>query len=251
MTKGDDGWNLASGTPADGAKIVGVLNKLGDVHTPWPVATSAGSRARFEVTADSNQRHIRMFASDDAVADLYLGTSPGYRRVHARVVDADEVFSIDFANFEAPVAADDWLDKNLLAAVGDVAEVTLHGEWTLSKDAEGWHLSVAVPMQSGAERSAADPEAAQNLVDRISGLRVTGFAETDGTMTPNGTFTVTDDAGSNQLRIYHDAEEDAYAIESDRTAGRFAISAYIAEQMIVAEQDLRIVADAEEVLPDD
>ena len=105
--------------------------------------------------------------------------------------------------------------------------------------------SIEIPVQ------VADPEAAQNLVDRISGLRVTGFAETDGTMTPNGTFTVTDDAGSNQLRIYHDAEEDAYAIESDRTAGRFAISTYIAEQMIVAEQDLRIVADAEEALPDD
>jgi len=254
MDKDEDGWHLSGGTPADGDKIRGVLEKLGGLDARWPVATSESSRERFEVTAGSNQRRIQMFADGAAVVELYLGTSPGYRRVHARAVDSEAVYSIDFANFEVPVVADDWLDKDLLQAVGGVTEVIREGAWTLSKDAEGWLLVSAAPGQNDAQRdaprrNAAEPDAAQSLVKRLSDLRVTGFAPEDANMSEKVTFTVTDDAGSHQLRIYHDEEEDSYAIESDRMAGRFSLAAYIAEQVLVSEQDLRVSIEPEEPAP--
>ena len=63
MSKDEGGWYLAGGTPADGDKIDGVLGKLEALDAQWPVATSEGSRQRFEVTAESNQRHIQMYVS--------------------------------------------------------------------------------------------------------------------------------------------------------------------------------------------
>ncbi|MFP6817634.1 MAG: DUF4340 domain-containing protein [Pseudomonadales bacterium] len=241
MSKDEGGWHLAGGTPADGGKIDGVLGKLEALDAQWPVATSEGSRQRFEVTAESNQRHIQMYVGGDTVAELYLGTSPGYRRVHARAAGADEVFSVDFANFEVPVVEDDWLDKDLLQAVGGVTEVIREGAWTLSDAEQGWML--AAPEL---ERDTADPDAAEGLVKRITDLRVTGFAPEHGNLADSGTFIVTDEAGRHQLRIYHDDQEDSYAVESDRVAGRFSLATYIAEQVLVSEQDLRVSLEAEE-----
>jgi len=239
LSKAESGWHLADGTPADGEKIDGVLKKLAELNTPWPVATTESSRERFEVTPESHQRHIQLFAGDTIVADLYLGTSPGYRRVHARVADADEVYSVDFSNFEVPTAANDWLDKNLLQATGDVTELTREGAWTLRKNDEGWLLQVAGGAERGAQDTAADAEAAAKVVERLAQLRVTGFAAEDAKFSEQATFAVTDKSGTYRLRILHGEGEDSYAAESDRVAGRFAIAAYIAEQVLVEASDLQ------------
>jgi len=239
LSKTEGRWSLAGGTPADESKIVAVLDKLDGLSAPWPVATSEDSRQRFEVTAQAHERHIQMFAGDEPVAQIYLGTSPGYRRVHARADGADEVYSIDFSSFEAPLVNDDWLDKGLLEAVGDVTAVVREGTWTLSRAEEGWDLAAAAPAQV-AGKTAVDPEAVERLISRVTDLQVTGFAPDDANLTSKGAFTVSDDAGSHGLQLFHDATEDAYAIESDRVGGRFSVATYIAEQIIVAEGDLRL-----------
>ena len=106
--------------------------------------TSESSRERFEVTRDSNQRHIQLFGAEETIGELFLGTSPGYRRVHARAGGADEVYSIDFSTFEVPVGKDDWLDKDLLRPLGEVTEVVRDGAWSLSRGEEGWLLGAVL-----------------------------------------------------------------------------------------------------------
>lgn len=250
MSKGESGWRLAGDTPADGGKIDEVLDKLSDLSAPWPVATSESSRERFEVTPDSNQRHIQMLSGEETIGELFLGTSPGYRRVHARAADADEVYSIDFSTFEVPVGKDDWLDKDLLQALGEVTEVVRDGAWSLRKGEEGWLLGAVAPAQNAGEQSAADPDAADSLIKRVADLRVTGFATDDAQLTQAGAYTVTDEAGSHRLVIFHDEDEDTYAVESDRIAGRFAVAAYIAEQVLVAEDELRPSPPREDDVPE-
>ncbi|MCZ6854497.1 MAG: DUF4340 domain-containing protein, partial [Gammaproteobacteria bacterium] len=110
LARSDDGWTLASGMPADDEKMAGVLSKLQELKRPWPVATTSAIRNRFEVSDDKHQRHVQLYASDDLKADFYLGTSPGYRRVHAREVDSSDIFSIDFSNYEIPTTVDEWVD---------------------------------------------------------------------------------------------------------------------------------------------
>ncbi|MDH3643161.1 MAG: DUF4340 domain-containing protein [Gammaproteobacteria bacterium] len=249
MSKDESGWRLAGDTPADGDKIDEVLEKLSGLSAPWPVATSESSRERFEVTADSNQRRVQMFGAEETIGELFLGTSPGYRRVHARAGGADEVYSIDFSTFELPVGRDDWLDKDLLRPLGEVTEVVRDGAWSLSRGEEGWLLGAVAPAQNAGEQGAADPDAADRLIERVADLRVTGFAG-DAQLTEQAAYTVTDDAGIHRLRIFHDEEEDTYAVESDRIEGRFAVAAYIAEQLLVADDELRASPSQEDDVSD-
>ena len=171
LVRDGEDWRLADGAldglPADGGKVSELLADLSDLDAPWPVATSDDSAERFEVTEDNHQRRLLIEGEDGPVADLLLGTSPGYRRVHARLSGESEVYSIDFANYEAPTDADQWLDKALLAAKGEVSSIALEGAWQLARQDGRWLIDGAP----------ADGEAADDLVRRFTGLRVLGTVD--------------------------------------------------------------------------
>ncbi len=241
---GED-WRLAPGSdqeaadglPADSGKISELLADLADLDAPWPVATSDDSAERFEVTEGNHQRRLVIEDGDGPVADLLLGTSPGYRRVHARVSGQGDVYSIDFSNFEAPTDADQWLDKALLAAQGEVSSVVLEDAWRLDRPDGEWRIDDAP----------ADAEVANDLVRRFTNLRVLGMAdeeeEADGeggaASEPAGVFLVTDADGEHRLALFHETEEDDYRLKSNRVPGRFELATYIAEQMLADPADLR------------
>ena len=233
LVRDGEDWQLADGLPADGGKVSELLADLSDLDAPWPVATSDDSAERFEVTEGNHQRRLLIEDEDGPVADLLLGTSPGYRRVHARLSGASEVYSIDFSNYEAPTDPDQWLDKALLAAKGEVSSVVLEGAWQLARQDGEWQIDGAP----------AEAEAADDLVRRFTGLRVLGSADEEADAEdeadPAGVFLVTDQDGEHRLTLYHEAEEDDYRLASDRVAGRFEVATYIAEQMLADPADLQ------------
>ena len=235
LAKSDDGWALDSGIPADDEKMADVLSKLQELKRPWPVATTSATQERFEVSDEKYQRHVQLYANDQLVADFFLGTSRGYRRVHAREVDADDIFSIDFSNYEIPLSVDGWLDKTLLGARGEVTEVAREGTWRLNKGEEGWLLDDA----------AADQDAADRLAERFAELRVMGVLDdADDTATTaegvehRGTYRVNDADGEQRFDVFYRSEEDDYLVRSDRVVGIFTLASYLAEQIVIESGDL-------------
>ena len=226
LLKGEQGWHLDNDLPADDAKVGEVLDKLANVSAPWPVATSDDSAGRFEVTETNFQRRLILESAEATLADLMLGTSPGYRRVHVRADGEYEVYSVDFSNYEVPVDVDQWLDKTLLQASGPISRLALEASWQLANDDEGWLI----------DGNAADQEAASDLIDRFANLRVLGVGEATGEL--KGTFIVSDEKGEHRLQMFHEAEDDDYSVASDRIPGRFEIATYIAEQMLVESSEL-------------
>lgn len=237
LTKIDDSWQLPDGIPADESKIDEVVEKLAKARGGWPVATQASSAERFEVTEDSHQRHLTLAAGDETVAELYLGTSPGYRKTHARLVDEDDVYAINFSNYEAAVNAEDWLDKTLMRASAPISSLELLDAFTLSKDDEG--------IWSSADGTALDQGKVETLVGRFTGLSVLGVSEVALPEQPKAVFQLADDGGTFKFSLYHDEEEDSYMAISDRVAGVYEISSYIGGQMDTTLADLT-VEEAEE-----
>lgn len=268
LQRGEDGWQLESGLPADAEKIREALEKLAGAPAAWPVATSSATAERFEVTEENFQRRLAFETEDGEASALYLGTSPGYRRVHARLDGQDEVFSIDFANYEAPTEAEQWLDKTLLQAQGAVSSVQLQGQdgaWRLERQGDDgeWLLDGA----------AADQEAADKLANRFVDLRVIGFAEeaagavadaadesADAAQepadaaaqaaesaetpadaappAPKARFILVDEQGEYRLDLFFDEQAEDYSAVSSRVDGRFEVASYIAEQMLAKAEDL-------------
>lgn len=228
LTRDGQAWRLNDAYPADNAKIGEVLDKLAGLSAPWPVATSADTAVRFEVADDNFQRRLTLSSDEDVLADILLGTSPGYRRVHARKSGTDEVYSVNLSNHELPADAGQWLDKGLLASTGDVTKLIREGEWALAEGDDGWLI----------DAEAADADAADKLVGRFEDMRVLGIAAPEGEWEAKAAFTVTDDRGDYRVEVFHDAQEDDYGFESERLEGRFTVATYVAEQMIVDRDTL-------------
>jgi hypothetical protein len=237
LVKGDDGWRLPDDFPADADKAREVLSRLSDLRAGWPVATSAAAGKRFEVDPDQHQRHVVLLTEGRAVAELYLGTAPGYQRVHARRADADSIFSVALSNYQLPVKADDWLDKTLLQPRGSVSSISRVGAWTLARGAEGWEV----------EGAAVDQEAAGRLERRLTELRVSGVAAApDPATEPAEVFEIVDSRGAYRLSFYSDESGNDYRLATDRRAGYFKLPAYLVDQLLLAKESLMPVQTTDE-----
>jgi len=235
LVRDGEAWQLDGGLPADAAKVDEMLERLGDLDAPFPVATSAAARARFEVADDEFQRHVVLTAGAETVGEIYLGTSPGYQQVHARRAGAGDIYAVALSNFQVPAAADQWLDKTLLQARGEVESVSRRDAWTLRRAGEGWQLSGS---GEAAETLAADPDAAANLVRRFGELRVMGVAQAPVAADPAAVFDVADADGQYVLTLHGDPDGSAYLLTSSRRDGHFELAGYLAEQMLVERNAL-------------
>ena len=236
VTKLDDAWTVADGLPADAGKIDRVLDKLADAAGGWPVATSDAAMTRFEVTEDEHQRHVVVTAGEETLADVYLGTSPSYQRVHARHASGGPVHAINFSNYEAGAKTSDWLRKSLLQPDGALQSVARLGDagWTLESGEDGW----------SAEGATLDQEEAAEYTARFTGLNVLGLVDVELPATPTARFVLTDDAGAHELDLFHLEEEDDFVATSNRYAGQFEIAQYVAERLDASLDDLSV--DGEE-----
>ena len=100
--------------PADPEMVTGLLTALTSQSEEWPVAHSAAARQRFQVADYLFQRRIEFFSGSSALGTVYLGTSPGFRKVHARHAERDEIYATNFNVFDAPANDGDWIDARLL-----------------------------------------------------------------------------------------------------------------------------------------
>lgn len=157
--------------PADNAKIEDLLKKLATLKQGLAVATTKGAAKRFEVSEDVFQRHIILQKGDQIIADFYLGTSPGFKMVHARVQGRDEIVSVKLNTYDIETDYDNWLDRDMLKVAKDTVKGLAIGEIELTKKDNSWTL---MNQTEGEEVNGVEID---NLVERISSLPVEGIVD--------------------------------------------------------------------------
>ncbi len=240
IKRAENGWQVA-GVAADTDKVDSMLAKLAALDAPWPVASTADSVERFEVADGNYQRRVRLLADGTSLAEFYLGTSPGYQRVHARAAGSDDVYSVQLSNFELSVDTDGWLDKGVLAVAEAPVKVVaeLGGDRTevLEKGDEGWLYNNA----------AADADAAQTYANRFTTLNVLGLAADAAAAEALATIEV--GAGA-QARTYRIArlpaataeDEGDYVINVAEQPQWYRLAAYVAEQLLMTDAEFAAAA---------
>jgi len=227
--------------PADSKKVTAMLEKLRRAKAPWPVGATADVENRFEVSDEKFQRHIKLLHGDDLVADIYLGTSPGFRKVHARRAGSTQTYAIEFSNFEASVKPEDWLDKTLLKPGAELSSITREGDWTLTRTDSGWQL------EGLKEGQAADPKNIQTLVDKLQNLRVSGWAAQAQTLklgAPLFTLQATlKDAPALEYSFFQPETEGDYLVKSSGHKGLYTLAVYNGEPLNQTREDLLLAPD--------
>jgi hypothetical protein len=248
--------------PADESRVASVLERVAGADARWPVATSPAAARRFEVADANFQRRIGLYANDATVAQFYLGSSPGFRRVHARRADADAIYAIEFGVHDAPADVDEWLDKALLRPSGRISRVDAHvvvdgsivgsdeqttaqpDTWALVRDDVLWQLQ---DLAHGERTLQIEVE---DWVRRFGSLRVLGIGDagaTDG-QSPVMTFVVTDEDGQKSYRFFRAGDEGEYLVTASHQVGVFRAAEFQVGQLR-RSRDALTARDA--VAPDD
>ncbi len=216
VQKSAAGWILPEsfGAPANGEQVTALLARLADLKQGLAVATSPAAAKRFKVADDLFERHVVVKEGDRVVGDFYAGTSPGFRRIHARRADRQEIVAVALSTFELPTVVDQWLDKNVLKIKEDDLTAMAFPGFTLRKIDKNWQ------MDGLAEGRETDAKAVQDLVAKVTGLTVQAVIREEEaaplfTGTPALVYTVTKKDGGTTTFTFAKAEGDAYVVKRE------------------------------------
>ena len=227
-------WKDGDAVPANKSKIEDVLKKLGNTSAGWPVGATGSAAERFEVTDNLFQRRLVAKAGEVLVADIYLGTSPSFRKVHARHASGGPVYSIDFSNYEVGAEENEWLDKGLFRPQGSIAGLERKGQFVTTKRNGTW-------ISGGDDLNQSE---INKLAARFEGLSVTEPSDFQLPTDPWIQYSLDDEEGTQLLSIYRVSDENNYVITSDRTTGVYGLSSFVAEQLDVQLSDLLAKEDS-------
>lgn len=183
LAKVDGQWRLpdAGDFPADGKRVDQLLDRLVELKAGTPVANSRSAQERFKVDEKQFERRITLDAGSDTLATLYLGTSPGLRRIHARKDGEEAIHSVEFASYDAPARPADWEDKTVLAVPrSEVRAIEVAGLKIRRKDVDAKDSAAKdTGQKDGAQQAAATGQT--GAVEKADGADAgAGAAADDG-----------------------------------------------------------------------
>lgn len=188
--------------PADAGKVSALLDALRS-DPGFSVAQTEGARQRFAVGEGEFERRLAIGLDDGASRTIYLGTSPGFRQIHARAADRPAIVRIDFNAYDAPGDRSGWLDRTLLQPEG-LERIEAGDVLLLKNDTGAWVDSTGATWPE---------EDAQQLVTVLEDLRVTGIGEALQAPEPE------------ELQQVPAAPEDDEAVDGEAPAARPAAGA--------------------------
>ena len=254
LAKRDGAWTLPEldGFPADATRVAQLLARLAELQGGLPVATSAAAQPRFRVGESDFERRVTLFAGDEKLATLYLGSSPGMGQIHARADGSDRIQVVELAAFDIPVQTDDWIDRMLvqipreeIAAIA-IGDLRLERAPQTAAAAEG---AAPAEQQPEAPRWQAtglkaeerlDPAAADALADKFAELSIGAVLGRDekpeyGLAKPALTLAVTRRGGDPlTYAIGKAADGQNYTLKVSNRAEYFRLPSYTAEQLLKA-----------------
>lgn len=223
LSKKGEQWQLnGTGLPIAEDKLDRLLEKLKGLQTSWPVTTTSSSHERFEVSDSKMRRKISLYQGDKTVAELYIGTSPGFKKSHVRVDDRDEVYALEFNAFDAPETTKEWLDKSLLA-VKSVTKIKGKG-YSLSKEGESWLID---PVQ---EKREINTDNVDNLVKAVGAFKILDVANNAPEFTEDKQTEIQVDNGSS-YSIFLIEEGAKYYVKRTGFDQVFTLSKYEYERL--------------------
>ena len=233
LKKQNDTWVLPDhfDFPVSASKIDPFVQKLLDQKQSWAVAKTRSSAKRFKVSDSGFEKKITFSKGGQILKTLFIGSSPGFRKVHARVAGRNNIYAIEFSAYEASVKPQDWIDKNVLHLKrADIDQIQMP-EFTLRREGDRFVANAA-----GANEETADDEA-NALLSEVVGLSFQDVLGTENKpeyqqQRPVFSYTLREKAGDKLRYIFSEPENKAYFVLKSSTRDEyFKVSQYTVKRL--------------------
>ncbi len=222
--------------PAAADKVGKLLDKMAALGAGRLVSNARAARRRLEVAADHFNRRIKI-RSGTAASEIFLGTSPGYRKVHIRRGDADGIYLVrDLAAWEISPRANAWWQRKYLdydpAGVTRIRLNNSHGGLSLSRvDGKSpWQTEKGKPL---------DQEKIKSLVNELCRLSITDLV-VDHDFRPTGgaiaTLNISGRDGEVKLSVWDREKKNGdYTVKLGRKKYYARAAAYALDRLLAAD----------------
>ncbi len=176
MSKGDGVWSLPEyfDFPVSSDKIDNIMDKLLDATVGWPVATTQSAAKRFKVAPDDFEKKVVISDSNGTTKTLYLGTSPGFKKIHAKLDGDDNIYGINFGAYELATKPNDWADQAYLKIEGEeITEIEM-GDVALTRDGEIFQVK---SLKDNEQTNASKTSSLHSKLANLSFLEVLGKSD--------------------------------------------------------------------------
>jgi len=229
-------WQLPAlgGFPADSAAVQRLLGKLAAMKQGWPVATTAAAAQRFKVAPKSFERRILLSHGGQTLAELYVGTSPGLRKVHVRRPGQQSIYAVAFNTFDAPIKTDDWIDKRVVQTKLEELQRIELPALTLLREKEDWRL----PDLGDDEAMAA--EEARKLAQQVANITISSVLLKAPAQPgkPLLQYTLTTKSGDRKTFTFYQANGgDGYLLKTSQRPEYFKVPAFYVDNIRDSNRD--------------
>jgi hypothetical protein len=233
--------------PVNSDKVKQLFDRLKALRSGAPVATSRSARERFKVSDEVFERRITLSSGDETLAQLYLGSSPGMRLIHARNEASDAIHAVKMAAYDVPMKAEDWEDKSILTLLkSNIAAIDVSGlriqrssaETGQDKAADESSPQPTWKTEGIDEGKALKTEAADKLAGLLAELRFERVLGQEakkeyGLNDPVLTITLTQKGGAKlTYQLGKAKEKEEYTLKVSNRPEYFRLASYKAKQLI-------------------
>jgi hypothetical protein len=223
--------------PASQKSVNDLLDKLAGLERGWPVATSNSASRRFKVAQDQYHRKLTLYSADEVVARLFVGSSPGVRKVHLRANDDEAIYVAEFKSWETGAQVDDWLDKAVLQLEeADIGQLDIAEEISLKSEDGKLQLTGLTEQESTNESEAFA------LVRKLAGLAVQSLKSEEESapfkqQQPDFKVSVTLTNGERLNYQFFKASDSQYVLKRSDLDRYFEVASYLVKPIIEASRE--------------
>ena len=233
LSRKPGGWFIAGkdDVPANSAQVDTFLKNLAAFRRGLAVATTKNAAQRFEVSPEKYNSRIVLRENGKIAADLYFGTSAGFKQLHARTAGSNEIVTVVLGSHEVSPKVEQWIDKEILLLPQDqLISVDIDG-YSIVRDGEsGWK---AVDPATGEEKQLAD---GGKLIDKICTLNIQDVIADDtagsSDKEENLSFSLTIKEKGKLEYVFSKLEENTYAVKRSDMKLLWSISGWQTDEII-------------------
>jgi len=234
VTKTQDGWIIPAlkDLPAAKHKVTALLDKLKGLQKSLPVATSEAALERSKVADQTFERKLVLERGEAPPAILYLGDSPGFRRLFVRADGDQAVYETELGLFDAPDQPDNWSDRTLLHLKPEAVRNLTFAGLTLERTDDDWRLTDLAGDEEQDEQAIKDRVRALTNIDFLGVLGDEEVPAIDTESPPIEIEATLTDGETIRYRISKLAEGDDYLLEVSNRPQRFTVADYVVKDLI-------------------
>jgi len=222
--------------PAEKNKVERLLEKLAGLDRGRLVSSAPTTRRRFEVADDHFSRRLALKKGGEETV-IFLGSSPGYRKIHLRRGDEDGIYLVrELAAWEAATKAASWWQRNYLdydpAKITSLRVKNSHGEFVLNraKAKSPWQMAGGKALDQGKTKS---------VIDELCRLTISDLV-IDKAYRPKGqaiaTLEIEGGVGKVVMSVWDKEKKDGdYLVKLDNNDHYARAAAYAVKRLLSAE----------------